>query len=79
MKILTDNLSELEVEMIEDNMAIEEITEVSTKEDGYNAIKEHFGTLKCKSDDYKTDKGELWIVYPPQGVYGETLNILIKA
>lgn len=78
MKILTDNLTVLEKKRIEENMEHEEIKEVSKKEEGLNAIKVHFGTLKCKSDDYLTDKGELWIVYPPKGVYGETLNILIK-
>ena len=79
MKILTDNLSDLEKEMIAENMAIEEITEVATKEDGNNFIKSHFGTLKCNFDEHITDKGILWIVYPPQGIYGETLNVLIKA
>ena len=55
-----------------------EITEVTKRSDAYNAIENHFGTLKCKSDDYEIEEGELWCVYPPSGVYGECLYILIK-
>ena len=55
-----------------------EVKEVKKRSDAYNAVKDHFGSLKSKSEDYKTKKGELWCVYPPSGVYGECLYILIK-
>ncbi len=55
-----------------------EIKEVEKRSDAYDAIEGHFGTLKCKSDDYEIEEGELWCVYPPSGIYGECLYILIK-
>jgi len=78
MKILNENLTDLEKEILEEGLESEEISKVKTTDEGYALIEEHFGTLKCKSDDYLTDEGELWIVHPPRGIYGGTLNILIK-
>ncbi|MHA1575668.1 MAG: hypothetical protein ACTSXL_06000 [Alphaproteobacteria bacterium] len=78
MEILDDNLTDLEKENIEADFYNSEIIEVKTKEEGNGIIKEHFKTLKCKFDEYMTNKGRLWIVYPPQGLYAEALYILIK-
>ena len=55
-----------------------DVIEVSTRSEAYSAVEAHFGTLKCKSNDEETEKGELWCVYPPQGVYDNCLYILIK-
>ena len=55
-----------------------EITTVEKRSDAYDAIENHFGTLKCKSDDFNTKRGEMWCVYPPSGVYSQCLYILIK-
>ena len=78
MKIITEDLSALELEMLNNDLKHSEIREVASKKEAYEAIENHFGTLKCKSDDHITDDGELWIVYPPQGVYASSLYILIK-
>lgn len=78
MKILNSELSELEKEMIEEDMNYNEIKVVKSKEEANEVIKNHFGTLKCAFDKYDTDEGKLWVIYPPKGVYGLALNLLIK-
>lgn len=78
MKILTEELTDFEKEVIEANLTHSEIKEVGTRTEAYNYIENHFGTLKCKSEKYDSTDGEIWIIYPPKGVYGEGLTFLIK-
>ena len=78
MKIIDVDLDELEREIIKTSMLYYDINEVTSKEGVNNLIMEHFGTLKCKLEEHLTDVGVLFIVYPPIGIYGLPLIILLK-